>query len=261
MKHPNDCYYLVEIQYLGFRFHGWQSQPGVKTVQGMVERTLNYILPDQKLKVIGMSRTDAMVSANYAAFQMIAREEIDEQLFLAAFQENLPADIRVLSIKSVGDDFNIIQQPKIKEYNYLFSFGEKYHPFCAPFMAHFHQSLNVELMQEASTCFEGQHDFSGFCDRSNAQQSTVKEVIQCKLSVNNEFTACFFPKESYKLVIKSSGFLRYQIRYIMGALVDVGQGTLSVNDIREALSKGAEKAIVGKAPASGLVLQHVEFID
>ncbi|MEP2772104.1 MAG: tRNA pseudouridine(38-40) synthase TruA [Fulvivirga sp.] len=261
MKHPNDSYYLVEIQYLGFRFHGWQSQPGVKTVQGMVERTLNYILPDRKLKVIGMSRTDAMVSANYAAFQLIARERIDEQWFLSEFQKNLPADIRAISMKPVEATFNIIQQPKIKEYNYLFSFGEKYHPFCAPFMANFHQALDVAQMQEAAKCFEGQHDFSGFCDRSNAQQSTVREVIQCQLSVNDEFTASFFPKKSYKLVIKSSGFLRYQIRYIMGAIVDVGQGALSVNDIREALSKGAEKAIVGKAPASGLVLQHVSFIE
>lgn len=260
MKHPNDHYYLVEIQYLGFRFHGWQSQPGVKTVQGMIEKTLNYILPDRKLKVIGMSRTDAMVSANYAAFQLITREQLNEEQFLHDFQINLPADIRVKSLKSVGPDFNIIQQPKIKEYNYYFCFGEKYHPFCAPFMAHFHHTLNIDQMQAAAHMFEGKHDFSGFCEKSNEQQDTIRSIQLCKIVVNEEMTASFFPEKSFRLIIKSDGFLRYQIRYIMGALVDVGQGVLFTEQIKEALANGADKAIVGKAPASGLILQHVDFI-
>ncbi|WP_420581066.1 hypothetical protein [Reichenbachiella sp.] len=124
-------FYLIEVQYLGFRYHGWQRQPGVKTVQEMIERTLKYILSDKPFKILGASRTDAMVSATQAAFELFLEESEDEQQLLADFNENLPADIRAISIEAVDQKFNVIQHAKEKEYLYLFSFGEKKPSVCS----------------------------------------------------------------------------------------------------------------------------------
>ena len=79
-------YYLVKVQFLGYRFHGWQKQPNTKTVHLMIDRTLNYILRDQSFKTLGAGRTDAMVSANEAAFELFLNlnqegESIEETIF------------------------------------------------------------------------------------------------------------------------------------------------------------------------------------
>ncbi|MTI20044.1 tRNA pseudouridine(38-40) synthase TruA, partial [Fulvivirga sp. RKSG066] len=217
MKHPNDHYYLITFQYLGFRYHGWQRQPHVKTVQGMVEKTVNYVLKDKPFKVLGAGRTDAMVSVNNSAFQLILREEVSIDKFFKALNENLPPDIKALEISKLSDSdsFNIIQDVAEKEYLYYFTYGEKMHPFCAPFMTYVREELDIEKMSEAATHFEGKHDFQRFCESSDSQDDFVRSITTCVLAENTELKANFFPKKSYVLRVVGKGFLRYQIRYMM----------------------------------------------
>ena len=131
---PKRYFYLIKVQYLGYRLHGWQKQPNVKTVEELITKTLRYVMPTEKFKILGTSRTDAMVSAQESAFELFLDykplSDLDE--FLKEFNVNLPQDIRALSITEVDSKFNIIQHPKLKEYAYLFSFGEKNHTFCVP---------------------------------------------------------------------------------------------------------------------------------
>ncbi|MDG1042226.1 MAG: tRNA pseudouridine(38-40) synthase TruA, partial [Flavobacteriaceae bacterium] len=129
-------FYLVNVQFLGYRFHGWQKQPNTKTVHLMIDRTLKFILGEQKFKTLGAGRTDAMVSANEAAFELFLDQEPLDDLntFLELFNTNLPQDIRVLRIKEVDAKFNIIQDSKLKDYHYVFAQGDKFHPFAAPIM-------------------------------------------------------------------------------------------------------------------------------
>ena len=128
-------FYIIHIQYLGFRFHGWAKQPQVKMVHHMIDRTLKFVFEEQSFKTLGGSRTDAMVSANHFILELFLEKAIqDEKAFLDEFNLNLPADIRALAIEVTNKDFNIIQHPKRKEYIYLFSYGSKAHPFSAPFI-------------------------------------------------------------------------------------------------------------------------------
>lgn len=91
----NKYYYVITIQYLGYRFHGWQKQPSVKTIHLMIDRTLNFILDGKTFKSLGSGRTDAMVSAESAAFELFLYEPIDDHnAFLKLFNQNLPQDIR-----------------------------------------------------------------------------------------------------------------------------------------------------------------------
>ena len=101
----------------------------------MVDRTLNFILEGQCFKSLASGRTDAMVSAEEAAIELFLYEPIEDKVaFLKLFNTNLPQDIRALAIKEVDAKFNIINNSKVKEYLYLFAFGDKFHPFCAPIL-------------------------------------------------------------------------------------------------------------------------------
>ena len=118
-------YYLIFIQYLGFRYHGWQKQPGLKTIESMVDKTLAFILGQGEYKILGTSRTDSKVSAHHSAFELFTKSPLDMDSFFTKLNLNLPNDIRALEIKAVDNTFNIIHSPRVKEYVYLFSFGEK----------------------------------------------------------------------------------------------------------------------------------------
>ncbi|MDP4681047.1 MAG: tRNA pseudouridine(38-40) synthase TruA [Cyclobacteriaceae bacterium] len=252
-------YYFIEIQYLGFRYHGWQKQNGVKTVQGMVEKTLNFIFDHDNFKTLAAGRTDAMVSVNQSAFELFLREPIDKDKLLVDLNFNLPADIKVLSIKEIDQQFNIIQHAKLKEYLYLFSYGKKNHPFCAPFMSYINTDLNIDIMKTGAALFAGNHNFRQYVYKPNEAACFEREVLISEIVDNNIYTASFFPSDSYIFRVKGSGFLRYQVRLMMGTLFRLGKGEIVIEDIIQSL-KGEKNEIIGYiAPSSGLILNEVQF--
>ncbi|MEQ6119775.1 tRNA pseudouridine(38-40) synthase TruA [Reichenbachiella sp. MALMAid0571] len=252
-------YYLIEFQYLGFRYHGWQKQPELKTVQGMVEKTVNYVLGYNTFKTLSASRTDAMVSANQSAFELFLREPIDADRMLEDLNINLPPDIRALSIQEVDQKFNIIQHAKEKEYLYLFSFGQKNHPFCAPFMTYVSDNLNINLMKEGAKIFEGTHDFRRYCYKPTEFTKYNRSILVSEIVPNDLYTASFFPSESFIYRVKGSGFMRHQIRIMMETLFRLGKGELSLEEIRESLTGSTSELMNGVAPSSGLMLHGVHF--
>ena len=254
-------YYLFKIQYLGYRFHGWQKQPKIKTVQLMIERTLKFILEDQKFRILAAGRTDAMVSANEAAFELFLNDHPIENFteFLRLFNHNLPQDIRALSMHEVDDKFNIIQSSKTKEYLYLFTEGRKNHPFCAPMITTILDSLNIEIMQQGAALFQGEHNFKTYCYKPSENGVFNREIELCELVENTLFTANFFPKKSYILRVKGKGFGRNQIRLMMGALINLGRGEITLDYIKQSLTSESTAVIEYIAPASGLILNKIEF--
>lgn len=253
-------FYVIQIQYLGYRFHGWQKQPNLKTLHLMIDRTFNYILEGKYFKTLTSGRTDAMVSAENAAFELFLEEPIEDQTaFLQLFNYNLPQDIRALSIKEVDADFNIIQHSKVKEYLYLFTFGEKCHPFCAPIMTTILDDLDIDVMKQGAKLFEGKHYLWSYCYKPTENGVYIREILQCELVENQIYTANYFPKTSYILRVKGKGFMRNQIRLMMGALIDLGKGKLTLQDIENSLVPNSKIKMDYIAPASGLILNTVEF--
>ena len=253
-------YYLIKFQYLGYRFHGWQKQPNLKTVHLMIDKTLNFILEGKEFKTLGAGRTDAMVSANEAALELFIYHEItDLDAFLVLFNTNLPQDIRALNIQKVDSEFNIIQDSKVKEYMYVFAFGDKFHPFCAPILTTILGELDIELMKKAALLFQGEHYFKSYCYKAKDTGIYNRKIECCEIIVNTEFKANFFPEVSYILRVKGKGFMRNQIRLMMGALIQVGKGELSIQDIESSLKQNHSVHINYIAPASGLILNKIEY--
>ncbi len=254
-------YYLIKIQYLGYRFHGWQKQPDVKTIHLMIDRTLKFILGEQRFKTLGAGRTDAMVSANEAALELFLYDTPigNFETFLELFNHNLPQDIRALSIIEVDKVFNVIQDSKIKEYHYLFSEGQKNHPFCAPILTTILDELDVELMKKGARLFEGTHNFKSYCYKASVTGKFIRTIDSCNLIDNTIYTANFFPKKSYVLKVRGKGFMRNQIRLMFGILIKLGRGEVTLDYIKCSLLKESTEVMDYIAPASGLVLHSIDF--
>jgi tRNA pseudouridine38-40 synthase len=252
-------YYLLRFQYLGFRYHGWQRQPKVKTVQLMVEKTLNFVLQHGDFKVLAASRTDMMVSANEAALELFVKEPLDVSYLQDKLNISLPGDLRILSIEEVSSTFNILQDSKQKEYVYLFSSGEKIHPFCAPFMQGYKENLDIHLMQKGARLFEGKHNFQRYAYKPSESTNFVREIILSEVVSNELYTANFFPENSYIFRVKGSGFMRYQVRLMMGILYQLGLGLVDLSFVKDTLENPSSETLKELAPASGLQLYAIDF--
>lgn len=227
----------------------------------MVDRTLNFILEGKTFKSLSSGRTDAMVSAESAAFELFLTEPIADALgFLELFNYNLPQDIRALNIREVDGNFNIINNSKIKEYLYLFSFGQKNHPFCAPIMTTILDTLDIEIMKEGAKLFEGEHYFKSYSFKPTDNGIYNRKILLCELVENTIYTANYFPETSYILRVKGKGFMRNQIRLMMGTLIDLGKHKLSLADIKISLLPNSTVKMDYIAPASGLILKKIDFI-
>ncbi len=251
--------YLVHIQYLGFRYHGWQKQPGQKTIEGMIEKTLGFVMKGEKFKILGASRTDSKVSAHHSAFMLFVDTPLETEPFKKELNLNLPKDIRVLAVEPKDHTFNIINTPRIKEYLYLFAFNQPHHPFSAALMACFSEDLDIDLMKQGARLFEGRHHFTRYCTKPGPDTLMKRDIIVSEIKENTQFSASFFPEKSYAYRIRSKGFLRYQIRLIMGQLLRLGRKQICLEDIRQSLSGRDCRPLRQIAPASGLILNKICF--
>lgn len=252
-------FYLIHIQFLGFRFHGWAKQKNVKTIHQFIDKTLPFVLNHGNFKTLGSSRTDAMVSANQYIFELFMQEPLDLTHFIQEFNRNLPADIRAIKIEGTNEDFNIILAPRLKEYLYLFAFGEKCHPFSASLISSFVEELDVDLMKKGALLFQGKHNFKKYCTKPSAHATFKREVHLSRIEENKLYNASFFPEISYAYHIHARGFLRNQIRLMMGQLLRLGRKEISLEDIEHSLIHPDEVPLDYIAPPSGLILNKVSF--
>ena len=254
--------YIVSMQFLGFRFHGWQKQTNAKTLHDMVDKSLSFVFNHYYYKTLGVGRTDSKVSANHYIFQLFINEKVEKEVFIKSLNSNLPADFKALSVEPVATNFNIIQHPKTKEYLYFFSFGEKNHPFTAPFITGIDEDLDIGLMKKGAEFFEGEHYLHKYCTQPSAQTIFKRTIDCCEILENDIYIANFFPKQSYYLRVKGSGFLRYQIRLMMSTLFDLGKGKINLQDLEQSLKENNDrKPLKSIAPASGLQLYSIELKD
>ncbi len=249
------------MRYLGYRYSGWQRQPGQKTLEGMIRKTLKFVRPDCNFRVQGASRTDAKVSALRMAFQLISSKDLSSEIteFTLGMNTNLPQDIRILAMEEAPAGLDIIGDVRLKEYGYFFTFGKDHHPFSAPFSAHFEGDLDLSLMMETAPVFEGEHSFHNFTARLQPGKKVLRNIEHCRIGKNEVLKDGFLTGSSYLLSVKAEGFMRYQIRLMMGALVMVGRGQIPPTCLKEALVEGKKYTFPFIAPASGLILMNMHF--
>jgi len=121
--------------------------------------------------------------------------------------------------------------------------------------------LNIELMQEGAALFKGQHNFVRYCTKPTKDTNFNRELLVSEIRPNTLYTANFFPKQSFAYHISSKGFMRYQVRLIMGQLFSLGKGEITLSDIKESLEGNDKSPLRNIALGSGLILYNTEFED
>lgn len=237
------------VAYDGTAYHGWQLQPGAPTIEGELNRCLSALL-QEKIQVIGASRTDSGVHAlcNVAVFDTDTR--IPAEKISYALNQRLPQDIRIQSSQEVPAEFHPRHCESRKTYEYRILNC----PFPIPtkrLYAHFtYVPLNVEKMAQAAEYLVGEHDFKSFCAAAAVVDSTVRRIYDLNVE-----------KEGEEIIIRvcGNGFLYNMVRIIAGTLMEVGRGNLRPEQMKEILDAKERQEAGPTAPACGLTLVKYEF--
>jgi tRNA pseudouridine38-40 synthase len=259
----------ITLTYDGTAFHGWQIQPGLLTVQGVLSRALRQITGETVLPQ-GSGRTDAGVHAlaQVASFSLacsIPRENLQR-----ALNHALPASIRVLRTEATTPGFHARHSAvrKMYEYRIFRSTISKGQPsaICSPMLAPYvwdcSLPLDLDLMQQAARHVIGIHDFTSFAssdpDRSARSHPPVEPTDAT--NVRKLDHSCWREKDDlYIYRVVGSGFLHHMVRNLVGTFVDVGAGRTAPDDVIKILAAIDRSAAGLTAPARGLFLVEVEY--
>ena len=240
--------YIIQLSYNGTRFFGWQRQPNTTSVQEVIEKSLSTVLRE-KITVVGAGRTDTGVHASFFVLHFDVSKEIEEKDKLV-FQLNrfLPGDIAIQKIKKTNNEFHARFGALSRTYKY-FICSEK-NPFLTETCYQYNVPLDMERMNEAAQVLFEFSDFTSF-----SKLHTDVKTNNCKI-----FKA-EWKKENSQLVftIKANRFLRNMVRAIVGTLLEVGKGKLTVNDFKKIIELKDRGAAGTSAPAKGLFLADIEY--
>ena len=258
-------HHRLVISYKGTRYFGWQElnvSEEKPTIEASIDHVLTKICKHQSFTISAASRTDAGVHAQGQVLKITIPLLIESEKILLGMNSLLPNDIRVLQCAPCEAKFNSNKDSKNKEYHYYFCTDTVYNPVLNDIIAHIpsdsknNPTLDIERMQEACKLFIGEHDFYSFTKRDNTIPSTFRTITRCEI-LKAESLA--FGNDVYCLKIIGKGFLRYMIRYIAGALFEVGKSQLSLSDISEALIHHKEEKLSSRAKSKGLHLIEITY--
>ncbi len=244
----------VTLAYDGTDFHGWQVQPELPTIQGVVEEILASI-EGAPVKALGSGRTDAGVHAlgQVAAFTLT--NPIPPPNLAKAMNRLLPPAVRVWEASETWLDFHPRHDALAKTYEYRIVRSGQCSPFDWRYAHHYPYPLDEEAMAAAAAALTGEHDFSAFAsadERDALGLSKVRTIFQSELIREGE-------RLLYR--VRGSGFLKHMVRNLVGALLETGKGNLGLEDWRRLLAAGRRGEAGPTAPAKGLFLLGVEYPD
>lgn len=240
--------YLIDFSYSGANFSGYQKQPGKRTVQGEIERVLSSI-NNNSVKLTSSGRTDALVNAIHQKAHFDLDKKIGTYKLNGALNSYLPDDIYVNSVTEVDNLFHARYMVKSKTYEYLIN-TKTYNPLLRTHVYQYCKPLNIRKMKEAVKYFIGKHDFTTFVSAEDKKEDKVREI----------YDASFDEKEGIiKITFKGSGFLKYQVRNMVGTLIKIGEEKVSPDIILSLLEKKDRKCAFLCAPAQGLTLTDVKY--
>jgi tRNA pseudouridine38-40 synthase len=248
---------LLEIAYMGSRYHGYQTQNNeALTIQRVLQGALETFY-NQPLKITGCSRTDAGVHAKQFFCTMEAaegelRSTLPAEKIPLALRQYLPDDIAILSARAVDEEFHPRYLPHHKEYEYCIYNAPILHPFHADRAWHCPVALNVEAMDRAARHLVGRHDFAALMAQGSTVTSTVREIFYCDVR-----------KEGDLIIVRvaADGFLYNMVRIIAGTLAEVGKGKIAPHEIPEILTSLDRRKAGPTLPPQGLYLNRVVYPD
>ena len=235
--------------YDGSGFIGWQSQDEKRGVQDIVEARLREIF-GEFVRTHASGRTDAGVHARAQVFHFDAAWRHGTEKLLAALRSCLPGQLQIKSLRPVSSEFHARFSAKGKRYDYFVHLGDAA-PFTRPYCWPVFRPLDLEAMRAAAAVLVGKHDFRAFTALNGpARENTVREITRLDVVRTGR---------RIRITAEAPGFLYKMVRSLAGALVAVGEGRLTVAEVRALLRSGKRTAAVLTAPPQGLFLTKVFY--
>ncbi len=256
----------LTITYDGTRYHGWQIQPGKRTIQAELVNAVSELL-GWRTNVTGASRTDAGVSA----LGQVALIQIDSPIptknFAKAITDRLPADIAITEAVDVPMGFNVIGDAISKLYRYTIFTGRA-RPVLVHQCWHLPEKLDIPLMNQAAQLLLGKKDFKSFAAADDHRTDSVRTILRCDVysspssipeppTTNNELRT--MNDDWIFIDVEGDRFLYNMVRNIVGTLVEVGVGRMKPEKIIEIIDAKDRRAAGPIAPPEGLCLMWIKY--
>lgn len=247
--------YKMTIAYDGHLFHGFQSQPHQRTVQGTVEAALKKMTKGKNIIVEGSGRTDAGV---HALGQVIHFDYPDKEIpparMICALNSMMPLDIVFKECEIVNSDFHVRYSAKGKWYRYYVSLDRFVDPFKRFYTGHYPYPVDVDKMKMAARDLLGTHDFTSFAASGGQIKNKVRTMYYVNVAKNEQSNEIVFD-------FICSGFLYNMVRILVATLLEIGRGKRPVDDIPRVIMTKDREQVRETAQASGLFLYHVFYED
>jgi tRNA pseudouridine38-40 synthase len=243
--------YLVQIEYDGLNFVGWQSQKNGKSVQDCIELALKKVLKI-KIKINGAGRTDKGVHAysQYANFKV--RKKInDKKKFLDSINFFLQKKlISIINIHEKKENFHARYNAKLRTYEYLIMNRRGNLSIYKNRAWHVKKKMDLNLIKRGAKLLEGTHNFSTFRSSSCSAKSPIKKIYPIKISKI---------KDLIRIRISSKSFLQNQVRSMVGCLKYLSTNKWSINQFKKAFKSKKRNNCAPPAPACGLYLFKIKY--
>ena len=239
------------VSYKGTNYQGWQKQIETPTIQGTIESVLSQIL-NYEVNIQGSGRTDAGVHAQRQYFHFDLNKDFDLNRLRYSANCLLPKDIFIIEFKAVDDDFHARYSAKGKIYSYLMRFGER-NAFNYEFETNIPYEIDSNLLEKSLKEFEGEYNFQDFTSKEEDDDGFIRTVYQVDVSFIKQSNQCL-------VTFKGNGFMRYQIRNMIGTALAIAAKKEKEDYISYHLSNKEKREIVPyKAPPEGLFLVDVNY--
>jgi tRNA pseudouridine38-40 synthase len=240
--------YKIILAYDGTNYRGWQMQSEQPTIQLILSRALA-TLDGAPVVVHGAGRTDAGVHAEGQAASFRLQKEWTSAALRGALNGNLPYDIRVLHAEPVGEEFHARISAKGKTYRYQIYAAAAMNPLLARYAWHYPYALKLDKLKQDGAALLGTHDFTAFTTVDCATKTNIRTITGFHLEQHDALL---------QLAFTGKGFLRYQVRTMVRALLELNHGRLAMT-MPELIASQQRALIRGLAPAHGLTLVAVEY--
>lgn len=248
----------ITLAYDGTDFHGWQVQPGRRTIQGELAEAIERVVSERVLPQ-GSGRTDAGVHARGQVASCELAAQIPPENFICALNRTLPAAIRVLCAEHVEKGFHARHSVKAKTYEYRIFRGETCSPWQVRYVYPLPWPLDVGKMRRAATLVIGEHDFTSFA-ATDPDIAARQDDSEPRSNVRTVFSSEWSEKDDLLIYrVRGNGFLHHMVRNLVGTFVDAGRNAIEPEVVAEILERRSRTAAGATAPARGLFLDEVEY--
>lgn len=240
--------FFIYLKYDGTAYHGWQVQPNARSVQAELERALTTLLRTET-PVVGAGRTDTGVHARMMAAHFDTEAEVDSPQLVYKLNRLLPRDIAVDRVEAVAADKHARFSATARTYHYYVHTRKE--PFLRGYSFELPYALDFDLMNRAAAVLTGVDDFAAFCKSNSDAKTTLCRVTEARWVQDSE--------TQWHFRIRANRFLRNMVRAVVGTLIEVGRGRMSLEQFAQVIAGRNRQQAGESVPGNALFLERIEY--